>query len=122
MSNESSTALSGGAALTPRARRMVAAYQRQLTGLRITLKRDGKQNCDARARVVGFSEAEIVGGIQEGQRKLIIFAPDIPWPEPLREGDLAVVGDLELYINTVDDQKRRVDGYLMAYEATASGR
>lgn len=122
MSDDSSAALSGGAALTPRAGRMVAAYRRQLTDLRITLKREGKQNCNARARVVGFFEAEIVGGIQEGQRKLIVFAPDIIWPEPLREGDLAVIGDLELYINTVDDQKRRVNGYLVAYEATASGR
>ncbi|KTQ96576.1 hypothetical protein NS226_07170 [Aureimonas ureilytica] len=108
--------------MSPRGRRMVAAYQRQLTGERITLQRRGSPDCSARGRIVGFSEAEIVGGIQEGQRKLIVFAPDIPWPEPLREGDLAVIGDLELYINTVDDQKRRVDGYLVAYEATASGR
>ena len=122
MSGVGSKALSGAEAQTPRARRMVAAYRRQLTGLMISLRREGAQSCDVRARVVGFSEAEIVGGVQEGQRKLIVFAPDITWPEPLREGDLAVIGDLELYINTVDDQKRRVDGYLVAYEATASGR
>ncbi|WP_019998767.1 hypothetical protein [Aureimonas ureilytica] len=108
--------------MTPRARRMKSAYQRNLTGQRITLRRKGEADCLARGRVVGFSEAEIVGGVQEGQRKLIVYAPDVTWAEPLREGDHALIDGTELYINTVDDQKRRVDGVLVAYEATAGGR
>ena len=108
--------------MTPRARRMKAAYQRNLTGQRITLRRKGEVDCEARGRVVGFSEAEIVGGVQEGQRKLIVFAPDVTWAELLREGDRALIDGAELYINAVDSQKRRVDGVLIAYEATAGGR
>ncbi|WP_062208048.1 hypothetical protein [Aureimonas sp. AU12] len=71
---------------------------------------------------MGFSAAEIVGGVQEGRRKLIVFASDVTWSDPLREGDLAIVDGAELYVNTVDDQRRRVDGTLMAYEVTAGGR
>ena len=74
------------------------------------------------AKVVGFDEAEIVGGIQEGARKMIVLASGITWSDPLREGDLAIVDGAELYVNTVDDQRRRVDGTLIAYEVTAGGR
>ncbi len=108
--------------MTPRSKRMQASYARELAGRRITLRRGGEPDCLARGRIVGFSEAEIVGGVQEGRRKLIVYAADITWADPLREGDVALIDGLELYVNAVDDQKRRVDGVLMAYEAEAGGR
>lgn len=107
--------------MTPRAREMLQAYAEEMPRRRITFRRDGAPDVEARAKVSDFSEAEIVAGIQEGQRKLIVFASDVTWAEPLREGDLAILETGELYINTVDDERRRVDGTLIAYEVTASG-
>lgn len=107
--------------MTPRAREMLQAYAEEMPRRRITLRRDGASDCHPRAKVAEFSEAEIVGGIQEGSRKLIVFAPDVPWAAPVREGDLAILDGRELYINTVDGERRRVDGVLIAYEITAGG-
>lgn len=108
--------------MTPRAREMMQAYCEEMPRRRVTFRRDGFPDVQARTKVSDFNEAEIVAGIQEGQRKLIVFAPDITWADPLREGDLAVLETGELYINTVDDERRRVDGTLIAYEVTASGQ
>lgn len=107
--------------MTPLAREMLENYRQLMPARRVTFRRDGVPDVQARAKVSDFSEAEIVAGIQEGQRKLIVFAPDVTWAEPLREGDLAILETGELYINTVDDERRRVDGTLIAYEVTASG-
>ncbi|WP_062206785.1 hypothetical protein [Aureimonas sp. AU12] len=108
--------------MTPRAREMLQAYHEEMPRWRIALRRDGEADCQARAKVVDFDEAEIVGGIQEGKRKLLVLASGVTWSDPLREGDLAIVDGAELYVNTVDDQRRRVDGTLIAYEVTAGGR
>lgn len=100
---------------------MMQAHADELPQSRIRIARKGEVDCLVRARVVGFDEAEITAGIEEGQRKMIVFAPDVTWSDPLRSGDRVFAGDLDLYVNTVDDQKRRVDGTLIAYEITASG-
>ena len=107
--------------MTPRAREMMQAYAEEMPRSSVVLVRVGAPDCPVRARIVEFNEAEITAGIQEGQRKLIVFAPDVTWSEPLREGDRVQFDGQDLYVNTVDDQRRRVDGTLIAYELRASG-
>ena len=78
----------------------------------------------ARARVTDFEAAELVGGIQQGDRKLIVLAEDLEtaqFPLPLVKGDKAVVRGKEMNIEAADDSTRRVGGVLVAYEIQARG-
>lgn len=79
-----------------------------------------------RARVVGFTPEELVGGITQGHRKIIMLAEDVEssgFPVPIKANstDRVVVRGKTLMIENVDDSTRRVEGTLIAYEITASG-
>lgn len=77
-----------------------------------------------RARVVDYEPHELVGTIQQGDRKLIVLAEDLATaqvPLDLRKGDKAVVRGRELNIEAADDNTRRVQGVLIAYELQARG-
>ncbi|MGE0425410.1 MAG: hypothetical protein AB7O88_24330 [Reyranellaceae bacterium] len=81
-------------------------------------------DADAPARVVEYAPDELVGGIQQGDRKLILLADDLiarQFPVPPRRGDKAVVRGNELNIEAVDDNSRRVAGVLIAYEIQVRG-
>jgi hypothetical protein len=83
-----------------------------------------KFDAEVRARVMEFKPAELVGTIQQGDRKLIVLADDLAtaqMPLPLRKGDKAVVSGKELNIEGVDDNTRRIAGVLVAIELQVRG-
>ncbi|TPL40692.1 hypothetical protein [Mesorhizobium sp. B2-4-6] len=76
------------------------------------------------ARVVGYDPKELVGPIQQGDRKVIVFADDLVdagFELPVRRGDKVVVRGEELNIEAADDSTRRVAGVLIAIEIRARG-
>ena len=77
-----------------------------------------------RARVVDFNPDQLVGPIVQGDRKIIMLAADV------ETGGVAltatqncklVVRGRELQVKSVDDNTRRVQGELMAYELVVGG-
>jgi hypothetical protein len=77
-----------------------------------------------RARVVGYDEQELVGGIQQGDRRAIVYADDLidaGFALPVTTSDKLVVRGKELAIIAADDSTRRVDGVLIAIEIQARG-
>jgi hypothetical protein len=76
------------------------------------------------ARVVEFKPSDLVGDIIQGDRSLIVIAQDLidaQVPLNLRKGDKAMVRGKELNIEAVDDNTRRVQGELIAYEIRVRG-
>jgi len=76
------------------------------------------------ARVVDFKPADFVGDILMGDRSLIVIAQDLidaQVPMGVRKGDKCVVRGKELNIEAVDDNTRRVQGELIAYEIRVRG-
>jgi len=76
------------------------------------------------ARVVDYEPHELAGSITQGDRKLIVLAEDLieaQVPLDLRKGDKAVVRGRELNVEAADDNTRRVQGVLIAYELQVRG-
>lgn len=76
------------------------------------------------ARVVGYEPHELIGTIQQGDRKLIVLAEDLidaQFALPVTTNDKAVVRGKELQIMAADDSTRRVGADLIAYELQARG-
>lgn len=76
------------------------------------------------ARVVDYTPDQLVGPIQQGDRKLIVLAQDLvdaQFPGPIVKNDKAVVRGKELNIEAVDDNTRRVGTVLIAYELRVRG-
>lgn len=83
-----------------------------------------KFDAEVVARITSFEPHELVGTIQQGDRKLIVLAQDLfnaQFPIPLRKGDKAVVRGKELNIEAPDENTRRVSGELIAYELQVRG-
>lgn len=79
-------------------------------------------NC--RGRVIGYAPQDLVGNLQQGDRKLIIFSDDLVangLSLPVTTNDKAYVRGKELAIIAVDDSTRRVAGVLIAYELSVRG-
>lgn len=79
-----------------------------------------------RARVVGYSPNELVGSITQGDRKVIVLAEDLDGESPpfkITKSDKVVASRFadELAIMGVDDNTRRVQGTLIAYELQVRG-
>lgn len=75
-----------------------------------------------KAWVTGYDPKEIVGNIQQGDRKLIVLAADLSsFSLPIRKGDKVVVRTVELSIEGFDDSTRRVAGELVAIELQVRG-
>ncbi len=99
-------------------------------GETITLRRNMPSGppieAQALARVTGYQPKDLVGGIKQGDRRLIVLAEDVEntgFPVPFKTSgtDKAVVRDRVLNIGVVDDSTRRVGGVLIAYDITATG-
>ena len=78
----------------------------------------------ARAIVTGFQPEELVGGINVGERKIILFAEDLErkgFPIPPRSNDRILVRDRALNVIEVDGSTHLYAGVLNAYEIRASG-
>lgn len=95
---------------------------------RVTLLRNVTNNPaievqNVRARVRGFKPEEITGGIQVGQRKVLILAEDVPESFlPLRANDRVIVDGVTLVFPArPDDQTHRDGELLLAIDGIASG-
>jgi|SRR5262245_10820979 len=79
---------------------------------------------DVRARVTGYDYRELVGTIQQGDRKLIVLVEDLVnagFAVPVTPTDKVVLRGTMISIVTVDDSTRRIQGELIAYEIQARG-
>lgn len=79
-----------------------------------------------RARPVDFSPEELVGGIIQGDRNVIVLADDVTdsgVPLPLAAGTnlKLVIRGKELTIKAINDNTRRLGGELIAYEMQVGG-
>lgn len=110
-----------------------AAYRRAIdaVGETVTIRRYTGAGANrpyfdvaVRARVVGYAPQEMVGTIQEGDRKVILLAEDLiaaQAPLDLRKGDKIFVRGKEMDIHMADDSTRRVEGEIVAFEIRARG-
>lgn len=76
------------------------------------------------ARVAGYATNELIGGILEGDRNVIVLADDVAacgLTLPPLVTDKIVVRGKELAIVALDDSKRRIAGVLIAYEIRVRG-
>lgn len=80
-------------------------------------------DAEVRARVMDYTPDELVGTIVQGDRKLILLAEDMIAAQvpPPRKGDKIVVRGKELNIEAPNDNTRRVQGVLIAYELQVRG-
>lgn len=109
---------------------VTASYRQSLDTL-VTIRRYSgaginRPRFDAavQARVTGYAPAELVDGIQQGDRKVIVLADDLlraQFSLPLKRGDKVVLRGAELNIEAADDSTRRVGGELIAIEIRARG-
>jgi hypothetical protein len=79
---------------------------------------------NVRARVTGYAERELVGTIQQGDRKVIMLLEDLEnagFALPVTPNDKIVLRGTMISILTVDDSTRRIQGELIAYEIQARG-
>lgn len=103
-------------------KRMIAAL-----GETVTFRRIGTPNVDKdiRCRVTGYQPDQVVGAIQQGDRRLVALAEDVEgsgFPTPIRERfDKVILRGHETTIQAVDDSTRRVAGTLIAYELRIRG-
>lgn len=110
-----------------------AAYRRKLDerGETVTIRRytgagtnRPRFDADAMAVVEGYAPDQIVGSLQQGDRKVILLAEDLierQFALPILSTDKIVVRGKELAILAPDDSTRRVAGELVAYELAVRG-
>jgi hypothetical protein len=107
-----------------------AMYLRALAkhGDTVTVRRTvGAVNTDGsvRAQVTGYAPAELVNGIQQGDRRVILMPDSLAaagWPLPIKKNDKLVLSTGKvLNVEVVDDQTRRLADDLIAYELVARG-
>lgn len=79
---------------------------------------------DVRGRVTGYQPNELVGSVQQGDRKVIVLVEDLitaQFPLPITANDKLILLGKELAIVSVDSSTRRVQGVLIAYELQVRG-
>ncbi|MGN6549754.1 MAG: hypothetical protein ACTHJ3_07665 [Pararhizobium sp.] len=106
-------------------RRMLGAYGETVT-LRRTVPNGAPIEASALARVTGYQPNELVSGIEQGDRKVILLAEDVetsgfPVPFKTSGSDKIVARGTMLSIEAVDDSTRRVASVLIAYELRVRG-
>ncbi len=77
-----------------------------------------------RARVTEFAPDQLVGPIVQGDRKLIMLASDVDGAGvtlALTTNCKILVRGKELQVKAIDDNTRRVQGDLIAYELVVGG-
>lgn len=80
-------------------------------------------NAEVRAVVTGYQPHELIGGIVQGDRKVILLAEDLSRAQiaTIAIGDKLVVRGRELSIGAVDDSTHRDGAQLVAYELKVTG-
>lgn len=74
-----------------------------------------------RARVMDYQPTELVGGIVQGDIKVIALVDTLSSLLPLTTNDRLVIRGKEVSIKGVDDNTRRLAGTLIALEIRAEG-
>lgn len=77
-----------------------------------------------RARITGYEPHELIGAIQQGDRKCVGYAPDLVdagFALPVTSNDKLVVRGRELAIIAADDSTRRDEGELIALQLQIRG-
>jgi hypothetical protein len=110
-----------------------AMYERHLSrvGEQVTIRRytgsglnRPRFDAEARARVEDYVPSELVGTIQQGDRRVVLYADDLlqsQFAMPVTANDKIIVRGRELSIVAVDDSTRRLQGQLIALEIQARG-
>ncbi len=78
----------------------------------------------ARAIVTGYSPDELVGGVNQADRKVFLSAQDLEdkdFPEPLKRNDKVVIRGKLMNVEDVDDSTFREAGELIAYRLRVTG-
>lgn len=76
-----------------------------IAGQTVTMKRSGVADLVVKASVAGYQPHELVGGIQQGDRKVFIAESDLSdasWPSPPRKGDQIVISGKTAMVQAVD--------------------
>lgn len=119
--------------MTPEEARRMHAEQMDLYGETISIRRYSGSGLtrtwldrSCRARVMGYAPNELVGGITQGDRKIIVLAEDLEGDSPefvIAKTDKVVAARFanELSIQSVDASTRRIGETLIAYELQARG-
>lgn len=74
-----------------------------------------------KARVIGYAPGQLVGGIVQGDVKVIALVDTLSGLLPLTTNDKLVIRGAEKAIKGVDDNTRRIQGTLIALEIWARG-
>ena len=91
-------------------------------GRRVHLRRDGETDCSVRARIRQEGSEELVGGLDQEVRRILVLAADVTFATPLRAGDQIVLSDNSILTIERCDADTHVDGEtLLAYELVATG-
>jgi hypothetical protein len=110
-----------------------ATYRRMMTlvGETVSIRRytgtganRPRFDAEVTARVTEYEPSELVGTIVQGDRKVIVLAEDLftaQFPIPPKKGDKVVVRGKELNIEAPDDNTRRIQGEIIAYEIQVRG-
>lgn len=85
-----------------------------------------KADWSVQGRVMDFSPDELIGGIVQGDRRVILLAQDLidgQFPLPIQTGPnhKAVIRGRELQIKAVDDATLRFKGEIVAYKLVVGG-
>ncbi len=81
-------------------------------------------NASVRAHVTGYKPKELVAGMRQGDRQILLLAADVEaagWSPPLNQTDRVVVRGDQLTMRSLDDSTHRFAGVLLAYETVAGG-
>lgn len=107
-------------------RRQIAALGEEITLRRVNPSPTAPTDKAVRARVSGYTPEELVGGISQADRKVILLAEDVEasgFPVPIKSGstDKLVIRGRQMMISEVDDSTVRVGSTLIAYKIRATG-
>lgn len=110
-----------------------ASYRRMLddVGEMILIRRYTGQgtarprfSVEVKARVTGYDPDELVGTVQQGDRKVIVLVQDLidaQFALPIVKGDKVVVRGKEMNVESADDSTRRLGIVSVAFELQARG-
>jgi hypothetical protein len=81
-------------------------------------------NAEIRGWVQGYQPRELIGGLVQGDRRVILLAEDVNRAQiglPILTSDKMVVRGRELAVGVVDDSTHRDGTELVAYELKVTG-
>jgi len=107
----------------------IAEHSGEVVTVRRVVPNGAPIEAAARAIITGYTADELVGGIQQGDRKIILMAEDLRaqnFPEPVRPPDRirlrgSAPGSVTLTVSSADDSTFRHGGVLHAYLIRATG-